>query len=74
MPGEKVSVEVQLALINQRLSRLELEVCGIAKKLDNQYVNQTEFRPVKLFVHGTIAFLLTSLLSGAAALAFIYRG
>lgn len=74
MPDEKVSVEVQLALINQRMSRLELEVCSIGKKLDDHYVSQNEFRPVKLFIHSAIAFLLTSLLTGGAALAFIYRG
>ena len=74
MPDERVSVEVQLALISQRLLRVEEEVCGIAKKLDNQYVTQREFKPFRSFIYGSVAFLLTSLLSGAAALAFIYRG
>lgn len=55
------SEETQLALFNQRLLTIEKTLAEILLKLDQHYVTQDQFKPVKNIVYGATGLALTAI-------------
>lgn len=58
------SEETQFALINQKLGTIEETLHAIVTKLENHYVTQDQFKPVKAIVYGQTALILTAVIGG----------
>lgn len=57
-----------MAVLNQRLEHLEGKVDEINIKLDNKFVTQEEFKPVRLVVYGLVAITMLTVVGGLLAL------
>jgi len=48
--------------IDVTLDYIQRDIADIKKKLDNHYVTQEEFKPIKMIVYGMVAFILIAVL------------
>jgi len=53
--------ETQLAVITTKLDRVNQDVREIKDMVQQNYVTQDQFRPIRVFVYGLIAISLTSI-------------
>jgi len=49
-----------LVRIDERVESLRVEIESITNALDNHYVTQEEFRPIKTLVYGAVGFMLST--------------
>lgn len=61
MGGEQPTTETQLAVMNQRLETIEATLSAIVDKLENHYVTQDQFKPVKNVVYGMTGLMLVAI-------------
>lgn len=66
----KAKDEIELAVMNERLIQVQATVQNILKRLDDQYVTNDQFQPVKTIVYGLVGIVLTSFAVGIVYLVF----
>jgi len=59
---------ISLAVILNKVDRIETDVKGITTKLDADYVTQDQFEPVKKIVYGMVATILLAVVGAVVAL------
>jgi thiosulfate reductase cytochrome b subunit len=59
---------IDQAVILNKLTNLESTVCTISKKLEDDYVTQDQFEPVKKIVYGLVSIILVAVVGGLIAL------
>ncbi len=56
----KMKEEIELAVIAQDIKYIQRDIQNINNKLENQYVTQAEFEPIKKIVYGLVMLVLTT--------------
>ena len=59
---------INLAVILNKVARIEADVQGINSKLDADYVTQDQFEPVKKIVYGLVSLILVAVVGALIAL------
>lgn len=60
--------QTDIAVVKSQLSDIKDDIRDIKLKLENDYVTQQEFEPVKKLVYGLVALTLTAVVGGLLAL------
>lgn len=60
--------KVKLALIQQDLTYIKANVDDIKDKMENNYVTQEEFKPIRNIVYGMVTLILTGVVGALLAL------
>jgi hypothetical protein len=66
-------LEIKIAVIQNDVDYLKGRVDEISQKLDEKFVTQTEFDPIRKLVYGIVALILTSVV-GAVLAVVLNRG
>ena len=67
------SVEVQIAVIGEKVENIESKVINIEQKLEGHYVTKEEFDPVKKIVYGLVSIVLVAVIGAILALVIVKR-
>jgi len=62
------SSEISAAVVAMDIKFIKDDIAEIKNKLDNQYVTQTEFRPVRQVVYGMVSIILITVAGALIAL------
>jgi len=65
MPDE--SIETQVARIDERTRRMAEDMCELKEMLDETYVTQDQFEPIRRVVYGLVGLALTSVVVAVLA-------
>jgi hypothetical protein len=60
-----------LSRIETKLEQVETELKEIWNKLDQKFVTQDQFSPVKTLVYGMVGLVMTAFMIGLLALVFV---
>jgi hypothetical protein len=60
--------KVKLALMQQDLAYIKANVDDIKDKMENNYVTQEEFKPIRNIVYGMVTLILTGVVGALLAL------
>lgn len=60
--------EVNIALIETDIKSIKMTVNEIKEKLENDYVTQETFKPIRNLVYGTVSIFLTGVVGALIAL------
>lgn len=60
-----------LARIDERTTLLVDEMHSIKRTLENKYVTQEEFRPIKLLTYGVVAIICSAFFAGLLGLVLV---
>lgn len=65
---EKFSIESNLAVLLEKVERIEIDIAEIKETIKKDYVSQGEFRPVKNIVYGLVGIILTAVIGAIISL------
>jgi hypothetical protein len=68
VPAKETKLDTTVAVILNKLERIEKDISALDKRLDDEYVTRDQFEPVKSVVYGTISVLLLSIVGALVAL------
>lgn len=73
MPKQKLYNQQDLDIANFKkdIEYIKLELQNITEKLEKNYVERTEFEPIKRLVYGVVSLILTSVIIALLALVII---
>lgn len=60
--------KVKLALMQQDLAYIKANIDDIKDKMENNYVTQEEFKPIRNIVYGMVTLILTGVVGALLAL------
>ena len=71
-------LQIQFDNLNEKFDALQstllLGINNLETKIENGYVSQTEFRPIRMLVYGAVGLMCTSVFGAMVALVIVKAG